>query len=202
MSKAPHSLFARVYDLFMVPKDRFGLRHQRTRLCESASGRVLEVAVGTGLNIPHYRAAEVVVGIDHDRSMLRRAIRRTWETKIRVDLIAADAHQLPFPNETFDTIVIGLSLCTIPNPAGALEEFSRVAAPGASLHFLEHVRSAKPSYARLQDKFSPAWAKISGGCRANQDTQYLISESSWTISDLWVSDGGGLIQGNAARSAG
>ena len=92
MSKAPHSLFARVYDLFMVPQDRFGLRHQRARLCGDAVGQVLEVAIGTGLNIPHYRAATKVVGIDHDLGMLRRATRRTWESKVPIELVMADAH--------------------------------------------------------------------------------------------------------------
>lgn len=199
MSKAPHSLFARIYDLFMVPQDRFGLRHQRARLCRTAKGRVLEVAVGTGLNLAHYRDASLVVGIDNDRAMLRRAIPRTWESTIPVELVAADAHQLPFPSGTFDSVVIALSLCTIPRPELALEELNRVAAPGAQLHFLEHVRSAKPSWARMQDKFSPAWQKVSGGCRADQQTDEILGKSSWSIDDLWTSDGGGLIQGTAIK---
>lgn len=197
MSKAPHSLFARVYDLFMVPQDRFGLRHQRASLCGDAAGRVLEVAIGTGLNIPHYEAATNVVGIDHDLGMLRRAIRRTWESRVPIELVVADAHTLPFPVGAFDSIVIGLSLCTIPDPSQALDELSRVAAPGARLHFLEHVRSGKESLARLQDRFAPAWERLSGGCRANQDTVGLIEGSAWSMDDLWVSDTGGLIQGTA-----
>ena len=199
MSKAPHSLFARVYDLFMVPQDRFGLGHQRAKLCAEATGRVLEVAIGTGLNIPHYRAATNVVGIDHDAGMLRRAIRRTWESKIPIELVVADAHALPFPDGAFDSIVIGLSLCTIPNPAAALDELSRVAVPGARLHYLEHVRSGKETFARFQDRFAPAWERLSGGCRANQDTVGVIERSTWSMDDLWVSDGGSLIQGTAIK---
>ncbi|MDJ0924050.1 MAG: class I SAM-dependent methyltransferase [Acidimicrobiia bacterium] len=197
MAKAPHSFFARIYDLFMVPQDRFGLRHQRQRLCNEAAGKVLEIAIGTGLNIPHYRDAETVVGIDNNRAMLRRAIRRTWETKIPIDLVAADARALPFPDSTFDAVVVGLSLCTIPDPAMTLEELRRVTVPEARLHFLEHVRSTKPSIARRQDRFARLWERISGGCRANQDTAGLINESNWTINDMWSSDGGGLIQGTA-----
>lgn len=200
MAKAPHSLFARIYDLFMVPQDRFGLRHQRERLCGSATGRVLEIAIGTGLNIPHYRSADVVIGIDNHRGMLRRAIRRTWESSMPVELVAADARHLPFPDESFDTVVVGFSLCTIPDPATALEEFARVAAPGGTLHFLEHERSAKPRMASFQDRFSGVWKRVSGGCRANQDTQAILGESSWSIDNMWISDGGGLIQGSAQRT--
>lgn len=199
MTKKPHPLFARLYDLFMVPQERFGLRHQRTRLCQAAEGRVLEVALGTGLNLTHYRAASSIVGVDYDPGMLRRAIPRTWEAKMPVLLAAADAHALPFPDTCFDSVVIALSLCTIPNPAGALEELNRVAVPGARLHFLEHVRSGTPSWARLQDKARPAWERVSGGCRINQDTRDLIDQSSWSIEDVWSSDGGGLIQGTAQK---
>ncbi|MDX2343540.1 MAG: methyltransferase domain-containing protein [Acidimicrobiia bacterium] len=199
MPRAPHSLFARIYDLFMVPQDRLGLRHQRTRLCEPATGRVLEVAIGTGLNIPHYRQATTVVGIDNNHSMLHRAIRRTWESTIPIDLVAADARALPFPDASFDTLVIGFSLCTIPHPTETLEELARVAKPDARLHFLEHVRSTRPRMSKIQDRFAPTWEKISGGCRANQDTGALLEESSWSVDEVWVSDGSGLIQGIAVR---
>lgn len=197
MAKAPHSLFARIYDLFMVPQDRFGLAHQRARLCGPAGGRVLEIAIGTGLNIPHYQSVDTVVGIDNNLAMLRRAIRRTWETKFPVELVVADARALPFPDRSFDSIVVGLSLCTIPDPEMTLTELHRVARPRAELRFLEHVRSGKPSIARRQDRFAPLWERVSGGCRANQDTERLIEESSWSINELWSSAGGGLIQGTA-----
>ncbi len=200
MAKAPHSLFARIYDLFMVPQDRFGLAHQRARLCGPAKGRVLEIAIGTGLNIPHYENADTVVGIDNNVAMLRRAIRRTWETKIPVELVVADAQTLPFPKGSFDSIVVGLSLCTIPDPETTLSELHRVATAQGELRFLEHVRSAKPSTARRQDRYAPVWERVSGGCRANQDTARLIEESSWSINDMWSSDGGGLIQGTAVAT--
>ena len=196
MSKARASF----YDLFMLPQERLVLRKQRTRLCKAATGRVLDVAIGTGLNIPHYRTASSVIGVDHNPAMLRRAIRRTWESKITVRLVAADAHALPFPDSSFDSIVIALSLCTIPDPAGALAELNRVAAPGAHLHFLEHARSSKPSWRRIQDRFSPAWRKVTGGCRLDQDTVQLIEDSTWSIDTLWTSDGGGLIQGSAVNA--
>lgn len=197
MAKAPHSLFAHIYDLFMVPNDRFGLRHQRERLCADATGRVLEIAIGTGLNIPHYTQADLVVGVDNHRGMLRRAIRRTWESKAPVDLVAADARHLPFPDQSFDTIVVGFSLCTIPEPEAVLKEMARVTTPSGSLRFLEHVRSPRPRTARWQDRFHPIWERVSGGCRANQDTEQILKNSPWDVDALWKSDTGGLIQGSA-----
>ena len=200
MATAPHSLFARLYDLFMVPKDRFGLAHQRTRLCAGAGGRVLEVAIGTGLNIPFYETAGSVVGIDNNPAMLRRAIRRTWETETPIELVAADACALPFPDGCFDAVVVGLSLCTIADPVTALGELNRVATSDARLHFLEHVRSGNPSTARRQDRIAPMWQKLSGGCRANQDTMALIYQSGWKVETLWSSSSGGLVQGTAVSS--
>lgn len=199
MATPPHSMFARAYDLFMVPNDRLGLRHQRTRLCGAATGNVLEIGIGTGLNLPHYRSAVAVVGIDNHRGMLHRAVRRTWETTVPVSLVAADAHHLPFPDAVFDTVVVGFSLCTIADPAEALEEFWRVAVPGGALHFLEHVRSARPAAARLQDRLAGVWERLSGGCRANQDTEALLAASPWAVDQMWSSEGGGLIQGTAVR---
>jgi ubiquinone/menaquinone biosynthesis C-methylase UbiE len=193
-------MFARLYDLLMIPNDRFGLRHQRARLCSDATGKVLEIAIGTGLDIPHYRSAETIVGIDNHRGMLHRAIRRTWESKIPVLLVASDAHELPFADGTFDTVVVAFSLCTIKDPAAALDEFSRVTAPGGKLHFLEHVRSTAPRTARFQDRFAGVWEKVSGGCRANQDTVTILRRSPWSVDQIWSSETGGLIQGTATRT--
>ncbi len=197
MATAPHSMFARIYDLLMVPNDRFGLRHQRARLCRDATGRVLEIAVGTGLNLGHYEEADLVVGIDNNTGMLRRAIRRTWEAPAPVDLVAADARRLPFPDNEFDAVVVALSLCTIPEPDRVLAEVARVTRSAGTLHFLEHVRSPRDRMARFQDRIHPAWERVSGGCRANQDTEEILRKSPWTIQDLWKSDSGGMIQGTA-----
>ncbi len=197
MATAPHSTFARIYDLLMVPNDRFGLRRQRARLCKEATGRVIEIAVGTGLNLPHYVNAEMVVGIDNKPGMLRRAIRRTWEAPVPVDLVAADARRLPFPDDEFDAAVVALSLCTIPEPGVVLGEIARVTKGTGTLHFLEHVRSAGSRMSRFQDRINPVWVRVSGGCRANQDTERIIGESPWTIDSLWTSESGGMIQGRA-----
>ncbi len=197
MAGIGHSTFARIYDLLMVPGDRLGLRQQRERLCSSAQGRVLEIGIGTGLNVPFYTGAAEVVGIDTHKGMLKRAVHRTWESPTPVRLVTADALHLPFSDDHFDSAVVGFSLCTIPDPESALEETARVVRPGGRLYFLEHVKSPRPRMAGFQDRIHPVWVRVSGGCRPNRDTEQLLRDSSWTIDKLWVSDSGGLIQGSA-----
>lgn len=197
MAGTHHTMFARIYDLLMIPGDRLGMARQRSRLCRPAEGLVLEVGVGTGLNLPHYQRAERVVGIDRDAAMLRRAGRRRAAALIPVDLTVADALALPFASGTFDTVVVGLALCTIPTPAAALAEMRRVASDEATLHFLEHIRSPKPRTARFQDRIAPLWGRVTGGCRLNQDTTAILDGSGWTVTDRWASKSGGLIQGQA-----
>jgi ubiquinone/menaquinone biosynthesis C-methylase UbiE len=197
MSSPHHPLLARVYDTVMMPGERSGLRDQRVRLCEPAAGHVVEIGVGTGLNLLHYERAERVVGVDADRAMLHKAHRRRQEAKVPVRLVEADARQLPFAARTFDTVVIGLALCTIVDPRAALDELLRVTRPNAELHFLEHVRSSRPFVGRLEDRFAPLWGRIAGGCRPNQDTLSFIESSGWRVVSLWRSRHGGLIQGTA-----
>jgi ubiquinone/menaquinone biosynthesis C-methylase UbiE len=164
---------------------------------------VLELGVGTGLNLPHYERADTVVAVDHDPAMLQRANKRAREAIVDVHLIAADAHDLPFPADTFATVVVGLSLCTIPDPDQALVEALRVATPDGELHFLEHVRATHSQrVAHFEDRIAGLWGKVAGGCRPNQDTAQIIVDAGWEISTLWQSDRGGLIQGTAVPKAG
>ena len=197
MSTPHHPVLARAYDIVMMPGERRGLRNQRIRLCRLATGRVLEIGVGTGLNLPHYERADLVVGIDPDPAMLRRADKKRHEAIVPVQLIEADARHLPFEDNSFATVVVGLTLCTIPNPGLALDELQRVSVSGAEMHFLEHVRSTRQWFARLEDSVAPMWRRVAGGCRPNQDTLALIEDSGWEITRLWTSRHGGLVQGTA-----
>ena len=199
MASSHHPVLARLYDVVMMPSERRGLRQQRIRMCRTAPGRVLEIAVGTGLNLPHYERADIIIGIDRDPAMLRRANRKRHTAMIPVRLVEADARELPFRSGTFTTVVIGLALCTISDPGLALAEARRVSADGAELHFLEHVRSPRKAFGRLEDALTPAWRRLAGGCRPNQNTVTIIEESGWDITSLWRSRHGGLVQGCAVN---
>lgn len=109
-----------------------------------ARGRVLEVAIGTGLNLPHYPAEATVTGIELSPAMLAIARQRAGDLGRAVDLHEGDAQQLPFGDAAFDTVLCALSLCTIPDPATAIDEMRRVLVPGGRLLLLDHIGSTWP----------------------------------------------------------
>jgi ubiquinone/menaquinone biosynthesis C-methylase UbiE len=182
----------------MRVQDALGLGRQRQRTAREATGRVLELGVGTGLNLPHYEAATEVVGVDPDPYMLRRARRRAAAAPVPVELLEASAEALPFEDASFDTVVVALSLCTIPDPAAALREAKRVLRPEGRLVFLEHVRSDKPWLARLQDRLERPWGRVAGGCHPNRDTVAAI-EREFEVERVWRK--GVIVQGAARPRA-
>lgn len=129
------------YDGWMRPFDRLLLGDGRARVCASAQGRTLELAVGTGLNLPFYPPDIDLTGIDVSPAMLAVAERRAAAIARAVDLQAGDAQALDFADGSFDTVLATLSLCTIPDEWRALAEAHRVLRPGGQLLLLEHVRS-------------------------------------------------------------
>lgn len=119
----------------------FGQGH-REWACSRASGSTLEVAVGTALNLPHYRHDVRVTGIDLSPEMLAIARQRASDLGREIDLQEGDAHALPFPDSSFDTVVCTYSLCNIPDPARSVAEMKRVLRPGGKLILVDHIRSA------------------------------------------------------------
>jgi len=189
-----HPLVAALYDPLMRVQDALGLGRQRARTAAAATGRVLELGVGTGLNLPHYEHADEVVGVDPDPHMLSRARARAAAAPRPVTLLEASAESLPFDDGEFDSVVVALSLCTIPDAGAALAEARRVLAPEGRLVFLEHVRSERPWVARLQDRVAPAWRRAAGGCNPNRDTVAAIGEQ-FEVERLWRK--GVVVQGTA-----
>jgi ubiquinone/menaquinone biosynthesis C-methylase UbiE len=132
LSRVEHRVVAAIYDGFMWPQEVLFLRRQRARAAGAATGIVLELGVGTGLNLPYYAHAAEVVGVDPDPHMLKRAGRRAAAAPCPVRLIAASAESLPFGDAEFDTVVLTLGLCTIPDPDAAIKEARRVLSPTAA----------------------------------------------------------------------
>ncbi len=193
-----HPLHAALYDPLMRLQDRLGLARQRARTARDATGRVLELGVGTGLDLPYYSEVSEVVGIDPDPHMLRRARARASTVSFPVELVEGSAESLPFEDASFDAVVVALALCTIPDPARALSEARRVLRPGGKLHFLEHVRAERRWAARLQDTLERPWMRLAGGCHPNRDTVAAI-EDAFEIERLWRR--GVLVQGAARPRA-
>lgn len=151
-----------LYDLQMRLAAR-QINPRRQAVAGSASGRVLEIGVGTAQNAPFYRPDATVVGIDPDPAMLARARGRVHEAPASIQLVAAEGEVLPFRDGVFDAAVVTLSLCSVDSQEQALQEVRRVLKPGGRLHFLEHVRSETPGWAFLQDAVTPVWKTVATG---------------------------------------
>jgi SAM-dependent methyltransferase len=163
------SLWARagalLYDPFLALGERRGLAAHRRALLAGASGMVLEVGAGTGLNLPWYGPDADAVLTEPDAAMRARAQRRG------ATVVDARAEALPFEDGAFDIVVSTLVLCTVDDPAAAVAEFRRVLRPGGRLLFIEHVRAQD---ARRQDRWAPIWRAFAQGCRCNQPTLDLL----------------------------
>ena len=116
----------------------------REWLGERAHDRVLEVAIGTGRKLPHYRSDTTLAGVELSPAMLAIAKHRAADLGLNIDLREGDAEHLPFDDESFDTVVCALSLCTIPHPSAAITEMYRVLVPGGTLLLVDHVGSSWP----------------------------------------------------------
>jgi ubiquinone/menaquinone biosynthesis C-methylase UbiE len=130
------------YDKGMRLAEKWWITGGREWVCAQATGEVLEVAIGTGLNLGHYPPGVRLTGVDFSRAMLAIAQRRADETGREVTLIEGDAQGLPFPDASFDTVVCTLGLCCVPNEWLALAEMSRVLRPGGQLLLLDHIASS------------------------------------------------------------
>lgn len=146
----------------------------RRRTLARASGRVLEVGAGSGLNAPHYdfRKVESLHVTDRiaDTAALRAALRRAGAPRDRISVGDADLCELPFADTEFDSIVCTLVLCSVASPASAVREMHRVLKPGGIVCFIEHVHSSRAVLRPVLDSATPAWRRVAGGCHLNRHT--------------------------------
>jgi ubiquinone/menaquinone biosynthesis C-methylase UbiE len=172
MSMYRRFIFPSLLDLAMSSRV---YRKPRTRTLAPASGRILEIGFGTGRNLEHYPTGVArIEAIDPDPGLDRYSRRRIAASRIAVDFHHLDAEHLPFEDERFDTVVSTLTLCTIPDVEHALAEVRRVLKPGGQFLFMEHGLAPEKSVARWQDRLTPAWGPIAGGCHLNRPILELV----------------------------
>jgi ubiquinone/menaquinone biosynthesis C-methylase UbiE len=157
------------------------IRKQREKVIPLAHGRVLEVGIGTGLNLPFYDRARIrcIVGVDPALQLHRLALKRSRDSGIEVRLIGLSAERLPIEDASFDTVVSTYTLCTIPDPVAALKEMRRALVPGGKLLFSEHGRAPDPNVARWQTRVQPYWQALAGGCQLDRDIPALLEEAGF-----------------------
>jgi len=161
------------------------IERYRRQLLAHVQGAVLEIGFGTGLNLPCYpEHIRKITGVDPNPGMGSLARRRIASSPIAVDWQVADAQKLPFPSQSFDSVVSTWTLCSIPNVAKALGEIRRVLRAGGKLFFLEHGLSEDPQVQRWQNRLNPLQKVIADGCNLNRDMARLIREAGFRFEQL------------------
>lgn len=157
----------------------------RKRVVSGAEGRVLEIGVGSGLNLPLYPSGvQSLIGIDPSARLLAMARRHQCSWSTPVELVEASAEGLPFDPASMDTVVTTWTLCSIPDAEHALGEMRRVLKPNGRLLFVEHGRAPESSVCVWQDRLTPFWKHLSGGCHLNRAVDELIAHAGFRFERL------------------
>ncbi|HEX4879815.1 MAG TPA: class I SAM-dependent methyltransferase [Limnobacter sp.] len=186
------SKLAELYDRHVLPTlldfacGMKAINRQRQKVVPKATGQVLEIGIGTGLNMRHYDAAKVqkLIGLDPAMQMHRLARRRIAQTGLSVDLVGLPAEKIPLPDASIDTIVMTYTLCTIPQPVQALQEMRRVLKPGGKLLFCEHGLAPDANVRNMQNRLQPVWGKLAGGCHLNRDIRALLKAGGFALDEI------------------
>jgi ubiquinone/menaquinone biosynthesis C-methylase UbiE len=174
--------FTAFYDRAMKSTEEAGMREIRREALAEANGRTIDIGAGTGLNVVLFppEVSELVLA-EPDPHMLKKLRAKLAESGREASVVPAPAEKLPFEDDSFDTAVFTLVLCTVPDPKAALAEAARVLRPGGKLLFVEHVRSEEPGLARWQDRLEGPWRFLGDGCHCNRDTVATIEASPFTL---------------------
>ncbi len=158
----------------------------RRDLASRASGRVLEIGAGTGLNFEHYPTGVEVVAVERAEGMRHRASERARSRDVRAEVrvIDGDAQKLALDSDSFDTVVSTFVLCSVPDLARCLQEARRVLKPNGTLCVVEHVRSPDQQTARWQDRVRPVWQTVFGGCDPTRDIAGALERAGFDIEAL------------------
>jgi ubiquinone/menaquinone biosynthesis C-methylase UbiE len=156
---------------------------RRRAVVPRAAGRVLEIGIGTGLNLRHYDGSKVseLIGIDPAEQMHRLAAKRSRKAGLAVDVRALAAERLPFEASSFDCVVCTYTLCSVSDPQAALAEVHRVLRPAGKLLFAEHGLAPDEAVRTWQRRLEPTWGKLAGGCHLTRDVPKLLSSAGFEV---------------------
>ncbi|MCR9184661.1 MAG: class I SAM-dependent methyltransferase [Halieaceae bacterium] len=162
------------------------IMRQREKVVPLARGEVLEIGIGTGLNLPYYDPAKVtrLIGLDPSEKSWELAGKRAAALPFTVEFVGLPGEAIPLADESVDTVVVTFALCTIPDPVAALRGMSRVLRPGGELLFLEHGLAPDAGVQRWQNRVNGFWAAVAGGCNLNRDIPGLLAAGGFQVSEL------------------
>lgn len=162
------------------------IMRQREKVVPQASGTVLEIGIGTGLNLPHYNAEQVdrVIGVDPSEKSWELAAGRAASVAFEVEFVGLPGEQIPLADNSVDTVMVTYSLCTIPDPVRALQGMARVLRPAGKMIFCEHGRAPDVNVYKWQKRINPLWMKLAGGCHLNRDIPALLGAGGFDIEQM------------------
>ena len=181
-----------LYDKYILPRmlncacSSKPMVYQRQKVVPLAEGDILEVGIGSGLNLPFYDKSKVnkIWGLDPSKELNRMASKVAAEENLEIDFLISGAEHIPLPDDHVDTILITYTMCTIPEVEQANEEMKRVLKPGGKMIFCEHGKAPDPNIHKWQNRINPLWKKIAGGCNLNRDIPALIETSGFKLENL------------------
>jgi len=159
---------------------------QRQKVVPQASGRVLEIGMGSGLNIPFYDVSrvELVWGLEPSDGMRRKAASRVADAPFEIRWLDLPGEEIPLEDDSADTVLLTYTLCTIPDFRAALAQMRRVLKPGGRLLFSEHGAAPDPGVRKWQDRINPIWKKLAGGCNVNREILTALEEAGFALHDV------------------
>ena len=161
------------------------LRPYRERVLEKVTGRVLEIGIGSGINLLHYPAsAHEIVGLEPASRLIAMARRIATRRSSAVEFIEGSAEAIPLDSGSIDTVVTTWTLCSIPQVSVALGEMRRVLRPTGQLLFVEHGLAPEQNVRKWQDRLTPVWKRIGGGCHLNRPIRQLIEDAGFSILNI------------------
>ena len=181
-----------LYDKYVLPKflncacGSNPISRQRQKVVPLVEGKVLEVGVGSGLNLPFYDKSKIdeLWGLDHSEELSDMARKVADRENIVVNFISSGAEEIPLPDSYFDSVLITYTMCTIPEVARANKEIKRVLKRGGKLIFCEHGEAPDENIRKWQKRINPFWGKLAGGCNINRKIPSLIQNAGFEIVEL------------------
>ena len=192
MSIRAKNMFERMslYQKYLLPKllnwamKAPALSKLRSELIPSAEGKVLEIGMGSGLNLPHYDGISGLIGLEPSEELQNLAEDMLIQTHFPSEMLTGSAEDIPLESNSFDTVVMTWTLCSVTDPVLALSEIKRVIKPGGKVIFAEHGKSPDQNIRKLQKTLNPLWSRIAGGCQLNREIVDLYESSGFKFKSM------------------
>jgi len=185
-------MIKKAYEKFVLPKvldvccSTKPITYQRNKIVPNAEGTILEIGIGSGLNIPYYQKSNIkkIYGLDPSPELCEMAKKAAHNNEIKIDFLIEGSEEIKLPSQSIDTVLITYTLCSIPNPNDALKEMKRVLKHDGKILFCEHGAAPDLNVFKWQNRINPLWGKLFGGCNINRDIPSIILNSGFKINNL------------------